>query len=181
MRFEKVSFEQYWKDLHDEVFIKFGEEFSPHNLLDDCHYIESVRREYYNDITIPRRATKKSAGYDFFAPYEFTLDSGDTLKLATGIKVTLDDDKWLMCLPRSSHGFKARIQFDNTVGVIDADYYNNIKNEGHIWVKLTNDSRLKKSITVKKGEAFCQGIILQYFITEDDDSTGERIGGLGST
>ena len=124
-------------------------------------------KEMYENLKLPKRATKQSAGYDFYAPYEFTLCPGETIKLATGIRVILDDDKFLMCVPRSGHGFKARVQLDNTVGIIDADYSDS-DNEGHIHIKLTNDSRTDKSITVKAGEGMMQAIILSYFTVEDE-------------
>ena len=86
-----------------------------------------------------------------------------------------------MVVPRSSLGFKYRAQLDNTVGIIDADYYNNPNNEGHIWVKITNDSKRGDTLVVNKGDAIAQGIILEYFKTDDDNADGVRNGGLGST
>lgn len=137
----------------------------------------------YDEIKLPRRATAHSAGYDIYSVTDFTLNSGECILLPTGIKVKLDSDKWLQIVPRSGSGFKFGIALANTCGVIDSDYYNNSKNEGHIWVKLTyprsqiND----KPFVVKKGDAICQGIISQYFVTEDDGSSEKRVGGFGST
>lgn len=159
MRFEKVSYEQYAST-------------STKN--------ENELISEYENITLPRRATKFSAGYDFFAPWTFTLKPGETVKIPSGIRVLLDDDKVLQCYPRSGLGFKYRLQLDNCVGIIDADYSNS-DNEGHIFFKMTNDSRDGKTVTVNCGEAFVQGIITQYFITEDDDASGIRNGGFGST
>lgn len=171
MKFEKVSKEQYLKDCAEDV--KYDIERS-----ENIWSIASVQN--YEDIKLPKRATKKSAGYDFYAPYSFTIAPGETVKIATGIRVLLDEDKFLLCAPRSGHGFKARIQLDNTVGIIDADYAES-SNEGHIMVKLTNDSHTSKSITVNKGEGMIQAIILSYFKVEDDDTTDQRDGGFGST
>ena len=134
----------------------------------------------YDAIKLPKRATKYSAGYDIFSPYPIILDPGHTVKIATGIRVSLDGDKVLFITPRSGLGFKYRLQLDNTIGVIDADYYNS-DNEGHIWVKITNDSKDGKEVVIKAGEAFAQGIIMQYFKTDDDDADGIRNGGFGST
>lgn len=134
----------------------------------------------YNEVKLPRRATQKSAGYDIFSLSEFSLKPGETRKIPTGIRVLLDDDKFLMIVPRSGLGFKYRLQLDNTVGVIDADYSNS-DNEGHVWVKITNDSRNNKTLTVHAGDAIAQGIILSYGIVEDDDAIGIRNGGFGST
>lgn len=137
----------------------------------------------YEDIKLPRRATKCSAGYDFFALDDIYLNGNfpawKSVTVPTGIKVKLDDDKFLMCAPRSGLGFKYRLQLDNTVGIIDADYYGNVSNDGHIWAKLTVDS--PSEVHIPKGEAFMQGIILPYCLAEDDDACEERIGGLGST
>ncbi len=134
----------------------------------------------YDDIILPKRATKGSAGYDFFAPYDFSLCPGETIKVATGIKVKIDEGWFLGIFPRSSLGFKYRLQLDNTVGIIDSDYYNAL-NEGHIFIKLTNDSHNELTVTVKKGEAFAQGIFIPFGITIDDDACSKRTGGMGST
>lgn len=135
----------------------------------------------YDEIKLPRRATKFSAGYDIYATIGFELPAGESIKFPTGIKVALDDNKFLMVVPRSGLGFKYRTQLDNTVGIIDADYYNNSNNEGHIWVKITNDSKRGDTLVVNKGDAIAQGIILEYFKTDDDDTDRVRNGGLGST
>ena len=132
----------------------------------------------YNNLKLPKRATKSSAGYDFYSPYDFTLKPGETIKIPTGIRCQMESNYVLLILPRSSLGFKYRLSLDNTVGVIDADYYNAL-NEGHIFIKMTNNSN--KELTVKQGEGFAQGIFLQYGITIDDDTNEERIGGFGST
>lgn len=190
MRFEKVSYEQYLKDSAQDTYqdkngnnydladmsestgVRFLGKFFPL----DCLEIEHI----YEDIKLPARATKKSAGYDFFAPYSFSLAPGETIKVATGIRVILDDDKFLMCAPRSGHGFKSRLQLDNTIGIIDADYSES-SNEGHIMVKLTNDSHYNTTVSVKKGDGLIQAMILPYFTVEDDDASRQRDGGFGST
>jgi len=110
----------------------------------------------------------------------YDLKPGETVKIPTGIRARIDDGWVLKIYPRSGLGFKFRLQLDNTIGVIDADYYNS-DNEGHIWIKITNDSKEDKTLTIKGGEAFAQGIIMQYFKTEDDNADGIRNGGFGST
>ena len=132
----------------------------------------------YDDIKLPKRATVGSAGYDFFSPTSFTLLPGETIKIATGIRCRIDEGFVLKIYPRSSFGFKYRAVLDNTVGIIDSDYFN-ADNEGHIFVKITNNG--DKTLVVNKGDAFCQGIFVQYFLTCDDDATGVRTGGIGST
>ncbi len=157
-RFEKVSLEQYKNDFEFNLNAE----------------------EIYNDIKMPIRATTGSAGYDFFSPIDFTLKPGDTIKIPTGIRVFIEDGYVLSLYPRSGLGFKYRIQLNNTVGIIDSDYYN-AKNEGHIMIKLTNDSNEEKTLEVKKGDGIAQGIFSEYFITYDDSTEGVRVGGFGST
>ena len=127
-----------------------------------------------------RRATKYSAGYDFYSPFDFTLNPGETIKIPTGIRAKMREDYALFLLPRSGLGFKYRLQLNNTIGLIDADYFYS-DNEGHIFAKITNDSNEGKVISVKKGEAFIQGVFLSYGITEDDEVNSIRNGGFGST
>jgi len=135
----------------------------------------------YEKIDTPKRATRESAGYDFFSPISFKLKPGQSIKVSSCIKCRLNHGNVLFLLPRSSYGFNYRLQLDNTVGVVDSDYYNNEKNEGHIFIKVTNDSKTNKVLEVKAGEAFAQGIIMQYCITDDDEAIGVRKGGIGST
>lgn len=163
-KFEKISISQFVEDMQECV-----------SGLDNDTY-ESL----YNDIKIPVRATLGSAGYDFFAPFSFELAPGETVKIPTGIRVLLKDDKFLAIYPRSGLGFKYRLQLDNTIGIVDSDYSHS-DNEGHVFIKITNDTHNDKKIYIKRGEAFAQGIIQQYFLTEDDNANGIRNGGFGST
>ena len=148
-KFEKVSWTQFQKDYVDT----FGEDKTI-----DMNEI----REIYNNIELPVRATSGSAGYDFKSPINFKLKPGSTIKIPTGIKVEIDDGWVLKCYPRSGLGFKFRLQLNNTVGIIDSDYYYS-DNEG------------------KAGDGFMQGIFVEYGITLDDDVTEVRNGGFGST
>ncbi len=141
-------------------------------------FLKSGSAEEYNAIVLPKRATSGSAGYDFFAPKTFTLNPGETIKIATGVRVKIDEGWFLGVYPRSSLGFKYRLRLDNTVGIIDSDYYY-AENQGHIFIKITNCG--KDSLTVEQGKAFAQGIFTPYGVTYDDDATANRIGGFGST
>ena len=134
----------------------------------------------YDEIKLPKRATQGSAGYDFFSTLDFSLAPGESIKIPTGIRAYIEDGWVLKIYPRSGLGFKFRLQLNNTVGIIDSDYYNS-DNEGHIFIKITNDSKEEKTVTIKKGEAFAQGIFLEYGVTYDDDVEGIRNGGFGST
>lgn len=158
-KFEMVSREQFsgdWRDTFNET--------------------ENV----YDEIKLPKRATTGSAGYDFFSTVDFTLKPEESIKIPTGIRVKIEDGWMLGIYPRSGLGFKFRLQLNNTVGIIDSDYYNS-DNEGHIFIKITNDSKEGKTVSVKKGEAFAQGIFTEYGICVDDEVTEKRNGGLGST
>lgn len=134
----------------------------------------------YDELMLPRRATAGSAGYDFYSPLDFTLEPGQSIKIPTGIRARIDEGWVLVILPRSGQGFKYRVQLYNTAGVIDSDYFG-ANNEGHCFVKLINANHEGKTLTVKKGEAFAQGIFLPFGVTEDDEADEIRTGGFGST
>ncbi len=129
---------------------------------------------------LPHRATAGSAGYDFYLPCAIRLEPGESVKVPTGIRARIDEGWVLKIYPRSGLGFKFRLQLNNTVGIIDSDYYG-ADNEGHILIKLTNDSREGKVVDLPAGAAFAQGVFVEFGITEDDDVCTERHGGLGST
>ena len=150
-KFEKVSFEQFK---------------------------EHGTREVYDGIKLPRRATAKSAGYDFFAPIDLTIAPHQTVTVATGVRALMPDNWCLMIFPRSGLGFKYKLRLNNTVGIIDADYSDS-DNEGHVFIRMTNES--DNLLSIDKGSAFAQGVFVQYLLTEDDDTVEQRNGGLGST
>ncbi len=141
-------------------------------------FSQNGSKEVYDSIVLPKRATTKSAGYDFFAPQSIQLLPKETVTVATGIRVLMPDDWCLLIYPRSGLGFKYRLKLDNTVGVIDADYSDS-DNQGHIFVRMTNES--DKVLKIDAGTAFAQGIFTRYLLTEDDEVTETRNGGLGST
>lgn len=173
--FEKVSFEQFQEDFQAGGFAHLNKDIDDFVLVSE----EEIRL-MWESIEIPKRATSGSAGYDFKAPFSFELSPSKTIKIPTGIRVKIDDGWWLGCLPRSGLGFKYRLQLNNTMGVIDSDYYFS-DNEGHIFAKITNDSNEGKTITVEAGSGFVQAIFIPYGITYSDDATGVRNGGIGST
>ena len=160
-KFEKVSFEQFFKDMMDT----FG-------------MLDNTIEETYKNIKLPKRATTGSAGYDFYSPIDFELKPGETIKIPTGIRCLMDENWVLQIYPRSGLGFKYQINLCNEVGIVDSDYSNS-DNEGHIFIKLVN--RGDKTVTINSGDAFAQGIFLPYGITVDDDTDGIRNGGFGST
>ncbi len=161
-KFEKVSFDQFKIDFIDKI--------------GNAQDINGV----YEDIIFPKRATVGSAGYDFFAPVDITLAPGETITVPTGIRAKINEGYVLLVFPRSGLGFKYRLQLDNTIGVIDADYYG-AKNEGHIMIKITNDTKENRTLTIPKGTGFAQGIFMPFGITVDDNTSEIRKGGMGST
>lgn len=137
-------------------------------------------KQAYQALKLPRRATFGSAGYDFFTPGPVELSPGETISIPTGIRVKMDWGWVLQIYPRSGLGFRYRLQLDNTVGVIDSDYYYS-DNQGHIFIKITNDSKSGKTLSLQPGDGFAQGIFLEYGITWDDEVNQVRNGGFGST
>ena len=134
----------------------------------------------YDELRLPHRGTSGSAGYDFYSPINFTLAPGEFIKIPTGIRARIDEGWVLTLYPRSGQGFKYRLQMYNTVGVIDSDYFG-ADNEGHIHIKIVNANEEGKTLTVRQGEAFAQGIFLPFGITMDDNASEKRTGGFGST
>ena len=163
-RFMKVSREQFTADFKD-AFPACGQE---------------QIAQIYDALKLPARATGGSAGYDFFTPIQIELKPGETVRIPTGIRVTMQPEWVLHLYPRSGLGFKYRLQLNNTVGIIDSDYFYS-DNEGHIFVKLTNDTNEGKTVSVAQGTGMVQGIFMQYGVTIDDDATEVRNGGFGST
>ena len=161
-KFHKVSPEQFAKDWKDTFPAADDKEI----------------QDTYEKISLPVRATAGSAGYDFFAPADIVLNPGETAKIPTGVRVEMEQDWVLKCYPRSGLGFKFRLQLNNTVGIIDSDYFYS-DNEGHIMIKLVN--RGDKEINIPSGKGFAQGVFMQYGITADDNCDGVRNGGFGST
>lgn len=162
-RFLKVSFSQFEKDWQNA----FGE--TPSNL-----------QEIYDNIKLPKRATAGSAGYDIFCPINLSIPPKTQILVPTGIRAQMKDGAFLAIFPRSGLGFKFRLQLNNTVGIIDADYFD-ADNEGHIMVKVFNDSADHATIEIAQGTGIAQGIFLPFGITEDDQASEKRTGGFGST
>lgn len=151
--FEKVSFEEFARTISDD-------------------------EDLYNEYSLPRRATKNSAGYDFFAIQEIVIKPGEIVKIPTGYKARFNETEALLLIVRSSMGFKYNVRMCNQVGLIESDYYDNPSNEGHIYVALQNEGN--EEYIIKKGDAYTQGIFIN-FLTCDDEVNATRLGGIGST
>lgn len=139
--FEKISFEQFKKDVCDDI-------------------------ELYNLYSLPKRGTSGAAGYDFFALYDYTLKPGEIMKIPTGVKAQFNKDEVLLLIDRSGMGFKYNVRMCNQVGVIDSDYYNNTDNDGHIWIKIQNEGN--KDYIVKQGDGIIQGIFVKYLTVDNE-------------
>lgn len=131
------------------------------------------------DIILPKRQTAKSSGYDFYLPYDVEIKSHEQVLIKTGVKVKLEDDEFLAIFIRSSMGIKKGLNLSNQVGIIDSDYYGNVDNDGHIMVAIRNIS--DSDVSLKKHDRICQGIIMKYLVTDDDNANKTRDGGFGST
>lgn len=129
------------------------------------------------ETILPCRATKKSAGYDFYSKVTVDAEPGEVVKIWSDVKAEMDPDDVLMLFVRSSMGGKWMLS--NSTGIIDADYFSNLKNDGNIGLFLKNISNEKQHIDV--GDRIAQGIFIKYQITSDDNADGERMGGHGST
>ena len=179
-KFEKVSYKQFKEDWQ--------------NCYPEYQGNDTDIKDIYDQIHLPKRATTGSAGCDFFSPSNLTIYPNGVqiisdnpfkifkgeIKIPTGIRCRIEDGWVLQIYPRSSLGFKSGIHLANTVGIIDSDYYNS-DNEGHIFVKLINDSSIRDAIKIEAGQAFCQGIFTSYGVTYDDNADRQRNGGFGST
>lgn len=159
--FEKVSLEQYIKDVTKNGKLAFDKD---------------MLTDWWNNIKLPTRATSGSAGYDFYMPHGLEFGSEYPFTLCTGIRCCITDGWFLAMFPRSGLGFKYGVRLENTVGIIDSDYYN-ADNEGHIVLKLSSET----DVSLQRGDRVAQGIFLPFGITVKDNATGERIGGFGST
>lgn len=141
--FEKISFEQFSKDVKNDM-------------------------ELYNEIKIPQRDSDSTAGYDICLLEDITINPGEIMKLPTGLKSFFENDEVLLLVVRSSMGFKHNIRLCNQVGIIDADYYNNEDNEGHLWIRIQNEG--DKTVELHKGDAVVQGIFMKYLTTNSDET-----------
>lgn len=140
---------------------------------------EVVSRCKDMNVELPKRKTKKSAGYDFFAIENFTLYPNKLCIVPTGVKAYMEDDEVLYLHIRSSVAFKRGVRMLNSIGVIDADFVDNPNNEGEISLGLLSHN--DDIVHIQKGERIAQGVFHKFLITDDDDAEGKRVGGIGST
>ena len=125
------------------------------------------------ETELPRRATKYSAGYDFYAAVSAEIKPGEKYIISTNTAVEMDEDDVLLIFPRSSYAIKFGLDLVNSVGVIDADY----KDQIFICYRNTGD----EPFFIKRGDRIAQGVFVKFLKTDDDKADGERNGGVGST
>ena len=153
--FEKISFDQFVKDVTDD-------------------------RMLYDSIELPKRSTKNSAGYDIKSIENGIIKPGEYKRFKTGLKVSMNPDEVLYIYSRSSLGYKHGVTMVNSVGVIDSDFYNNSDNEGHFSVCLINQGT--EDFEVKIGDRIAQGVFMKYLIVDNEEEIESvRNGGFGST
>ena len=145
--FEKISFEQFKKDVKDD-------------------------RALYDEYKLPSRESTSTAGYDLYLVEDLSIKPGEIKKLPTGLKAKFNEDEVLLIIVRSSTGFKYNIRLCNQVGVIDADYYNNLDNEGHMWIRIQNEG--EKEVFIPKGGAVAQGVFMKYLTTDSDFNINQQ-------
>ena len=145
--FEKISFEQFKKDVADD-------------------------QKLYDEIIIPERGSSATAGYDLHLLSDLTLEPGEVAKLPTGLKARFQPDEVLFLIVRSGTGFKYNIRLCNQVGVIDSDYYNNPDNEGHLWLKVQNEDTVAHSF--RRGDALVQGVFTKFLTTDSDQNLNQK-------
>ena len=125
------------------------------------------------ETELPRRATKYSAGYDFYAAVSAEIKPGEKYVIPTNTAVEMNEDDVLLIFPRSSYAIKFGLDLVNSVGVIDADY----KDQIFICYRNTGD----EPFFIKRGDRIAQGVFVKFLKTDDDNASGERNGGVGST
>ena len=136
-------------------------------------------RKFIDEIKLPTRGSKDSAGYDFYSNENINIFPNQQYIFWTDIKSYMLSDEVLQIFVRSSTGIKKWLVLGNSTGIIDSDYYKNPKNDGNIAICLRNESDSVQHI--EKGEAIAQGIFLKYYLADDIESENERNGGIGST
>jgi len=161
--FQKVSFEEYLKARRKMLL---------------CDIDEDIKKRLFDEwknIKLPQRSTSGAAGYDFYLPFGVCLSDQSKL-IPTGIRAKIDEGWVLMLFPRSGLGTKFGMELDNTVGIIDSDYFY-ADNEGHIMAKL----HTSVPVVLEQADRFIQGVFLPYGTASNGNTTNARTGGLGST
>ncbi len=166
--FEKVSLPEYLRERLCTIDLeKTGMS------MED---FEAMAKAEWEALELPTRSTQQSAGYDFHIPFDIAV-SANSVVVPTGVRCRMHPDWCLILMPRSGLGFKYGMALDNTLGLIDADYYN-ASNEGHIMAKIHTHNKIA---SLKQGDRFMQGVFLPYATASNGNAEAQRTGGFGST
>ena len=197
-RFEKLSYEEF-RIAFFNLFI--NKEYNKYYAVPDNIYsilskrwaeykdpVEEYIQNAYDNIVIPQAENKGSAGHDITVPFGFTLKpffgvhdpNKFMIVMPTGLKVFIKKKWCLKFYPRSGWGNKG-LKIENTVPVIDWDYYNSPKNEGHIFLKLTNENKEGEEFIFKGGETRIVQGLFEIYGTAGKPKNSKREGGFNST
>lgn len=169
MKFEKVSFDEFNSDLISAKTF-FEGEFEE----DGKSAYKQLKESEYDDLALPSRSTKDSAGYDFHCPFDVVIPDFGKIRIPLGIRcIDMPKRAVLLIFNRSGLSLVQRLTIDNAVGVIDSDF------KKDIWIQITNNTN--KMTIIKSGTKICQGIFVNYLLCGNDKATGDRKGGMGST
>lgn len=160
--FQKVSFDRFFEDVLSVM---------PYVTQEEAH-------EAYQQIKLPKRATQLSAGHDIYTPFDIQLGSGQDFRFPTGIRCKMNYDVVMLIAPRSSIGIKKNLMLNNTLGVIDADYYQ-ASNEGEIWMALHNYG--SKPVHIDANDRVAQAVFVPYGVADVQIVFAARTNGIGST
>lgn len=142
-------------------------------------FISKKHKKFGDDVQLPLRGSKTSAGYDFYSNEDKTLIHGEKYVFWTDIKAYMMPDEVLKIYIRSSFAIKKGLILKNQTGIIDSDFYSNIDSDGNIGICLKNDS--ESTIQVEKGDRIAQGIFTPFLISDNCNSEKDRKGGIGSS
>jgi dUTP pyrophosphatase len=141
--------------------------------------VSDNHRKSQEEITLPTRGTKKSAGYDFYSPIDIQIQPNQKVCIWSDVKAYMQEGEVLLLFVRSSIGIKRGLRLSNSTGVIDSDYFSNEDNDGNIGIALHNYT--DKIVTIEKGERVCQGVFAPFLVADNGNTDTERNGGIGST
>jgi dUTP pyrophosphatase len=141
--------------------------------------VSLIRRQTTDQFILPHRKTQQAAGYDIATPLTVTIPAKQSQLIWTNIKAYMQSHEVLLIYIRSSIGIQKGLILANGTGIIDADYYNNISNEGNIGICLFNTT--DQAVSLIAGERIAQGIFMPYLIADQGNEGNIRVGGIGSS
>jgi dUTP pyrophosphatase len=141
--------------------------------------VSQTFKKQKQNIILPTRATRYSAGYDFYSPTEIIIQAYSNELIWTDVKAYMQENEVLIVDVRSSIGINKGLMLANTIGIIDKDYYSNLKNDGNIGICLYN--KTDQPILIQQNERIAQGVFIPFLIADNGNTNEERTGGIGSS